>query len=142
VEPRISLITLGVRDLPRAVAFYRDGLGWPMSSVSGEEVAFFRTSGAVFALWLRNRLVEDAGLEADGSGFGGIALAYNARSMEEVDAVLEQAVAAGATMTKRATSTEWGGYNGYFTDPDGYLWEVAWNPGFPLGPDGALQIPE
>jgi uncharacterized protein len=141
VEPRISLITLGTRDLARAIRFYRDGLGWPTSSASGGDVAFFRTGGAVLALDPRDLLADDAHLNPAGSGFGGITLAHNVASPEQVDAVLAEAVAAGATLLKPAQTAEWGGYSGYFADPDGYPWEVAWNPGFPLAQDGSVQLP-
>jgi uncharacterized protein len=141
VEPRVSLVTLGVRDLERAVRFYHDGLGWPLSGASGGDVAFFRTGGAVVALYPRELLAADARLPAAGSGFGGIALAHNVASREQVDAVLAEAAAAGATILKPAEAAEWGGYSGYFADPDGHPWEVAWNPAFPLAPDGSLQLP-
>lgn len=143
MEPRISLITLGVRDLKRSVAFYRDGLGWPLSeSTSGDSVAFFRTGGTILALFGWNDLAADATVPADGSGFRGVTIAYNAPSREAVDAALAKAEAAGATIVKPAQEVFWGGYNGYFADPDGHLWEVAWNPGFPLGPDGTVLLPE
>jgi catechol 2,3-dioxygenase-like lactoylglutathione lyase family enzyme len=141
VDPRISLVTLGTRDLERAIRFYRDGLGWPMSSASGGDVAFFKTGGAVLALYPRHLLAEDAQIVEIGSGFGGIALAHNVGSREQVDAVLAEAVAAGATLLKAARTAAWGGYSGYFADPDGYPWEVAWNPGFPLAEDGSVQLP-
>ena len=142
MEPRISLLTLGVEDFNRSLRFYRDGLRWPLSSASGEDVAFFRTSGAVLALYPRKLLAEDAGISAEGSGFGGIVLAHNVASRELVDAVLAEAAAAGGTILKPAQDAFWGGYSGYFADPDGYPWEVAWNPGFPLAADGSVQLPE
>jgi catechol 2,3-dioxygenase-like lactoylglutathione lyase family enzyme len=141
LEPRISLLTLGTLDLARAIRFYRDGLGWPMSSAGGGEAAFFRTGGAILALYPRHLLATDARLDAAGSGFGGITLAHNVRSREEVDAVLAEAVAAGGTLLKAARTADWGGYSGYFADPDGFPWEVAWNPGFPLAEDGSLHLP-
>jgi uncharacterized protein len=142
MQPRITLITLGVGDLERALRFYRDGLGWPLSSASVEgDVAFFRTDGAVLALYPRELLAADAHLPPDGSGFGGIALAQNVRSRAEVDAVLAQAMAAGGAILKPAVEAEWGGYHGYFADLDGYPWEIAWNPGFPINPDGSLDLP-
>lgn len=141
MEPRISLITLGTHDLARAIRFYRDGLGWPTSSAGGDDVAFFRTGGAILALYPRHLLAEDAQLDPAGSGFGGITLAHNVGSREQVDAVLAEAVAAGATLLKPARTAEWGGYSGYFADPDGYPWEVAWNPGFPLAQDGSVLLP-
>jgi len=145
MEPRISLITLGVEDLARSVAFYRDGLGFPLSPASVEgEVAFMRAGGTVLALWWREKLAADANLP-DRRGawkeFGGIALAHNVRERGEVDAVLAQAVAVGARLLKPGTDTEWGGRSGYFADPDGHPWEVAWNPGFPFAEDGSLVLP-
>lgn len=142
MQPRISLITLGVRDLASATRFYRDGLGWPLSSVSGDDVAFFRTAGAVLALYPRDLLADDAGLPRDGAGFGGIALAHNVAAREDVDAALQQAYAAGGRILRPAQDAFWGGYHGYFADLDGYPWEVAWNPQFPLGPDGAVLLPD
>ena len=141
MEPRISLITLGTRDLERAIRFYRDGIGWPTSSASGGDVAFFRTGGAVLALYPRDLLAADAQIEAIGSGFGGITLAHNVATREQVDAVLAEAVAGGATLLKAARTAERGGYSGYFADPDGHPWEVAWNPGFQLAADGSVQLP-
>ncbi len=142
MDARISLITLGVAELDRARRFYRDGLSWPLSSASTDEVAFFRTGGAVLALWPRPLLAADANLPPEGSGFGGIALAHNVATRERVDAVMAEAVAAGGTVLKTPADAEWGGYTGYFADPDGYPWEVAWNPFFPMAPDGSLQLPE
>ena len=141
MEPRISLITLGTRDLARATRFYRDGLGWPLARDSGGDVAFFRTGGVVLALYPRDLLARDARVGEAGTGFGGIALAHNVRSREQVDAVLAEAVAAGATLLRAARTAEWGGYSGYFADPDGHPWEVAWNPSFPLADDGSVQLP-
>ena len=141
MEPRISLITLGVTDLERSVGFYRDGLGWPVAG-DNEGVAFLRTSGAVLALYPRDKLAADAHLPNDGSGFGGIVLAHNVAERDEVDAVLREVARVGARILKPAEDAFWGGRTGYFADPDGYPWEVAWNPGFPLQPDGRLQLPE
>jgi catechol 2,3-dioxygenase-like lactoylglutathione lyase family enzyme len=142
VEPRVSLITLGVRNLERAVAFYQDGLGWLLSGASVEgEVAFFRTGGTVLALWSREALAEDANVDAEGSGFSGFALAHNVAQKEEVDSVLEEAVSAGATVIKEAQDVFFG-RSGYFADPEGYLWEVAWNPAFPMAEDGTIRLPD
>ena len=127
MEPRISLITLGVSDLDRATAFYRDGLGL-LTHGAAPGVTFFALKGAWLALYPRENAAADAGIPADGQGFGGITLAHNVHSKEEVDAVLRQAKAAGATITKPGQDTFWGGYSGYFTDLDGFLWEIAWNP--------------
>lgn len=129
MEPRITLITLGVADLERAVRFYRDGLGWPRLS-SPPEIAFFDTAGTRLALFAREALAADAAVAAEGSGFRSFTLAHNVGSPAEVDAVLAAALAAGATLVKPAQKAEWGGYSGYFADPDGVLWEVAWNPHF------------
>ena len=142
MDPRISLITLGVRDLERSRRFYRDGLGWPLSSASSGDVAFFRTGGAILALYPRHLLAADAHLPDVGTGFGGITLAQNVRDRGDVDAALRTAEAAGAKILKPPQNTEWGGYHGYFADPDGYPWEAAWNPYFPIQPDGSLRLPE
>jgi len=141
VEPWISLLTLGVRDIERSRRFYRDGLGWLMSEASTGDVAFFRTGGVVLALYKRELLAADANLSPEGSGFSGIGLAHNVATRELVDAALEAAVAAGGTLLKLGTAVEWGGYTGYFADPDGFLWEIAWNPGFPLREDGSIDLP-
>ncbi len=141
MDPWISLITLGVRDLERSRRFYQDGLGWPLSAASTEDVAFFPTAGVVLALYPRDLLAADANFSPEGSGFAGIALAHNVATRELVDAALEAAVAAGGTLLKPGTAAEWGGYSGYFADPDGFLWEIAWNPGFPLLEDGTIELP-
>ena len=132
MEARITLITLGVGDLERSVAFYRDGLGWSRREGS-EEIAFFEMPGTWLSLYPRDKLAEDATVPAAGSGFAGITLAHNVGSPEAVDRTLEEAVAAGATLVKPGQEVFWGGYSGYFSDPDGFLWEVAWNPHFSVG---------
>jgi uncharacterized protein len=142
MHPRITLLTLGVADLDRARRFYREGLGFPQSGAGDENVAFFRTGGMILALWSRESLAEDAQVSAEGSGFSGIALAHNVGSREEVDQVITQAAAAGATITKLPGEVFWGGYTGYFADPDGYLWEVAHNPFWTLRDDGSVDLPE
>jgi uncharacterized protein len=139
MEQRLSLVTLGVTDVGRARRFYEDGLGWRRGN-DHPDVVFFQLGGMVLALWGREALAEDARLPGAGSGFGGIALAYNTRSREEVDEVLKEAEAAGATILKPAEDTVWGGYSGYFADPDGHLWEVAWNPGWTLAADGSISL--
>lgn len=127
MEPRISLITLGVADLARATAFYRDGLGWPTQG-DAEGVTFFPLRGAMLSLFPRADLAADAGVPEQGTGFQGFALAHNVRSREEVATVLALAQTAGATIVKPAQEAFWGGHHGYFADLDGFLWEVAWNP--------------
>ena len=139
MDQRVSLITLGVADLGRAQRFY-EALGWKRGNTD-EGVAFFQIPGAVFALWSRAALAEDARVTDGGASFGGITLAYNARSKEEVDAVLAEAEAAGAAILKPAEEVFWGGYSGYFADPDGHPWEVAWNPGWRLDEDGRVSLP-
>lgn len=142
MESRITLLTLGVSDLQRSVSFYRDGLGFRLSSASTGDVAFFHTGGVVLALYPRHLLAEDASVADTPSGFSGIAIAHNVREREQVDAVLAEAERAGATIRKPAQDAFWGGRSGYFSDPDGHLWEVAWNPGLPLGPDGTMTLPD
>ena len=130
MEPRISIVTLGVTDLPRSVQFYSDGLGLSLYDENTESIAFFRNRGTWLALYPREALAADVGISADGSGFSGVTLAHNVRSKREVDELLQVAVEAGATLVKPAEDTFWGGYSGYFADPDHYLWEIAWNPHF------------
>jgi uncharacterized protein len=145
MEPRVSLITLGVSDLKRAVAFYRDGLGWPKSDVGGDEVAFFKTAGAVIALFPRASFAADAGLDLDDvehhGGFSRVSLAHNVAEEGQVDSVLAEAAGAGATIVKEAQEIFFGRH-GFFADPDGYLWEVAWNPSFPMRADGSIELPD
>jgi uncharacterized protein len=137
VEQRVSLITLGVADLDRARAFY-EALGWRRGNNS-DEVVFFQAGGTIFALWSRELLAEDSGVE-DGGGWGGITLAYNARSSAEVDAVIDEARRAGARIARSGAATSWGGYSGVFVDPDGHPWEVAHNPGWTLADDGSVTL--
>ena len=135
MEPRVSLITLGVSDLERSIAFYRDGLGLPQRD-GPPSIAFFDLRGGTWlSLYSREALAEDATVPAEGSGFRGITLAHNVSSREEADAVMAEALAAGATLVKPAQDVFWGGYSGYFADPDGHLWEVAWNPNFAVDGD-------
>jgi catechol 2,3-dioxygenase-like lactoylglutathione lyase family enzyme len=136
MKPRVTLITLAVEDLGRAVQFYRDGMGLETQGIVGEEfehgaVAFFHLeSGLRLALWPRTSLAHDAGLPVASGGGATICLAHNVASRGEVDAVMAEACSAGATVVKAARKTFWGGYAGYFQDPDAHLWEVAWNPQF------------
>jgi len=139
VEQRVSLITLGVRDLSRAVAFYR-ALGWEPVPDENDDVFFFQTGGIIVALWGRDQLAEDSGVE-DGNGWGGVTLAHNVRSPAEVDAVIEQARAAGARIAREPGPAFWGGHTAVFVDPDGHPWEVAHNPGWTIREDGSVQLP-
>jgi catechol 2,3-dioxygenase-like lactoylglutathione lyase family enzyme len=128
------MITLGVKDLDKSVRFYKEGLGFPTME-SPPEVAFFTLNGSWLGLYDHKALAEDAQVSAEGNGFNGFALAHNVASEAEVDQTLEQASSAGAIITKPAQKTSWGGYSGYFKDPDEYLWEVAYNPFFWVGPE-------
>lgn len=141
MEPRISIITLGVQNLERSYRFYKDGLGFPTSRTSNEDIIFFQTSGVCLALYPYEKLAEDVGNEFLGkrSKFPGIILAHNVRTKSEVDKILAQAHQAGAKIEKPAQNTSWGGYSGYFSDPDGYLWEVAYGA-FEFNLDGSLLI--
>lgn len=141
MEARITMITLGVRDLARAVHFYHDALDWPISSASNDHVAFLRTGGVILGLYPWDALAEDATVDSAGTGFRGVALAHNVAQRDEVATVLDQAQAAGGEIVKPAQDVFWGGHSGYFADPDGHLWEVAWNPHAPLDEDGAMQLP-
>ena len=132
MEPRISIITLGVADLNRSIIFYRDGLGLPPTFKEEEGVAFFQLKGTWLALYPSEELAKDACLPPQRARFGGFTLAYNVHNKEEADKFISQALAAGAQLLKPAADTFWGGYSGYFADPDGHPWEVAWNPFFPL----------
>ncbi len=140
MEPRISVVTLGVEDIPRSRQFY-EGLGLTASPVSNERIVAFQMKGIVFCLYPRDMLAEDATVDPKGSGFRGITLAYNVSSREEVTTTLEGAVKAGATLVKPAQDAFWGGYSGYFSDPDGHLWEVVWCPEWTLDENGQLQLP-
>lgn len=144
VEPRISIITLGVTDFVRSLHFYRDGLGWPTRATEASDIAFFNTTGTRFAIYPLAKLAEDisATLPPTRSGFSGITLAHNVRSREAVAAVLARAEAAGAVIVKPAQDASWGGHSGYFTDPDGYFWEVAFAPGFQFAADGSIILDE
>ena len=138
MEPRVSLITLGVADLGRARLFY-EKLGFTPSPLGGGEVVFCQAGAVILCLFPRESLACDANVPAYGSGFRGIALAHNVREKADVEAVIAEAVAAGTTVTKPAEDAPWGGRSGYFADPDGHLWEVAWNPHFPLSPGATLR---
>jgi len=141
MEQRVSLVTLGVADLKRSREFYKR-LGWRRSMAKAEGVVFFQAGGMTLALFPRQELAKDANVTPQGDGFRAISLAYNARHRAEVNSVLEEAEAAGAKLVKPAQDAFWGGYSGYFSDPDGFLWEVAWNPSFAIAEDGSIRIPE
>jgi uncharacterized protein len=142
MDPRISIITLGVKNLDRSLRFYRDGLGFPTTRTAEAGIIFFQTGGACLALYAYTELAKDVSEEflVERSKFTGITLAHNVRSKEEVDSILKQAERAGATIEKPARVTDWGGYSGYFSDPDGYLWEIAWGA-FDFRDDGSLIVP-
>ncbi len=136
MKPRISMITLGVEDLQRSIEFYEHGLGFPRLDFESPAVAFFTLNGSWLGLYSRTALAEEAGVPAGhGDGFSGVSLAHNVESEQAVDQTLAVAVAAGAVLSKPAGKMHWGGYSGYFRDPDDYLWEVAYNPFMWVGPE-------
>lgn len=139
VDQRLSLVTLGVTDLERARAFY-EALGWRTRAEPDADVIFFQAGGMIVALWDRAKLAEDSCVE-DGGGWGGVTLAHNVRSSDEVDNVIEQARSAGASIAREPSETFWGGYSGLFIDPDGHPWEVAYNPRWTITTDGAVILP-
>jgi len=139
MEQRLSLITLGVRDLANSRRFY-EALGWATRADQTDDVVFFQAGGIVVALWDRERLGEDSAV-VDAGGWGGVTLAYNTRSTDEVDAVIEEARRAGATIGRAPAETFWGGYSGVFIDPDGHPWEVAHNPNWTIAEDGSVVLP-
>jgi catechol 2,3-dioxygenase-like lactoylglutathione lyase family enzyme len=138
VEQRVSVITLGVSDLPRARAFY-EALGWTTGAAPEDDVVFFQAGGMVVALWSRSSLAEDSGV-SDTGGWGGVTLSHNVRSPDEVDAVIAQARDAGATIAREGGPTFWGGYSGAFVDPDGHPWEIAHNPRWTIAEDGSVRL--
>jgi catechol 2,3-dioxygenase-like lactoylglutathione lyase family enzyme len=140
MEPRLSLVTLGVADMVRSRAFYKR-LGFTASPASQPSVTFLSAGGVVLSLYGRDALAEDAHLPPEGSGFGGITLAHNVRERDEVAVVLAEAEAAGGRILKPAQDVFWGGHSGYFADPDGHPWEVAWNPFIAFTEDGRLALP-
>ena len=139
IDPRISLITLGVDDVERATAFY-ERLGWKKSAASQDGITFIQLKGTVLGLFGREKLAEDAGVENTRPGFSGVTLAHNVASERGVDAVYKFALSCGATPVKQPEKVFWGGYSGYFADPDGHLWEVAYNPFFPLDKEGHVVL--
>jgi catechol 2,3-dioxygenase-like lactoylglutathione lyase family enzyme len=138
MEQRLRLVTLGVGDLERARSFYA-ALGWATGAEPGADVVFFQCGGMVFALWDRAALAADSGV-TDGGGWGGVTLAHNVRSPAEVDAVIEEARAAGGHIVREPGETFWGGYSGVFADPDGHPWEVAHNPHWTIAADGSIEL--
>jgi uncharacterized protein len=138
VEQRVSLVTLGVADLARSRAFY-ETLGWTTGAEPDDDVVFFQAGGMIIALWGRSQLAEDS-VVSDSGGWGGITLAHNVRSPAEVDAVLAEAAAAGATIARAGAETFWGGYSGVFVDPDGHPWEIAHNPHWTIRDDGSIRL--
>jgi catechol 2,3-dioxygenase-like lactoylglutathione lyase family enzyme len=141
MEPRISLVTLGVRSLPRSVRFYRDGLGWKTKYSAGDPIAFFQLHGLVLGLFGHDALAEDARVRPRRRGFRGITLAHNVRSRRAVDEIFAVVRKRGGTIIKPPELADWGGYSGYFADPDGHLWEVAHNPGWKLDERGGVVLP-
>jgi len=139
MEQRLSLVTLGVADLARARAFY-ETLGWATQAEPDDDVVFFQAGGMIVALWGRGQLAEDTRVE-DPGGWGGVTLALNVRSPAEVDAVIDDARAAGARIARAGATTFWGGYSGVFVDPDGHPWEVAHNPHWTIAEDGSTRLP-
>ena len=140
MEQRMTLITLGVKDLARARAFY-EALGWKSGAAPEDDVVFFQAGGIIVALWGRDQLAEDSEVE-DSGGWGGVTPAYNARSAKEVDQVIEEARGAGAKIGREPGETFWGGYSGIFIDPEGHPWEVAHNPNWTINDDGSVSLPD
>ncbi|MBI1188564.1 MAG: VOC family protein [Alphaproteobacteria bacterium] len=139
MEQRLSLVTLGCADQARAKAFYKDAFGWtPFMEM--DDIAFFDLGGVVLAVWTHDGLKADSHTDGALGAYRGSALAYNARTEAEVDAIFADLRARGAAILKAPVKAEWGGYSGYIADPDGHAWEIAYNPGWPIGPDGRLQI--
>jgi uncharacterized protein len=138
MDQRLSLVTLGVADLARARAFY-EALGWTTNADAADDVVFFQTGGMIVALWSRDRLAEDSGVQ-DPGGWGGVTVALNVRSPAEVDEAISEARAAGARITRDAAETFWGGYSGVFVDPDGHPWEIAHNPHWTIAKDGSTSL--
>ena len=140
MKQHLHLVTLGVRDLDRSRRFYTETLGWKPASASQDEVAFFQAGGVVLGLYPRVKLAEDALTSSEGSGFAGVTLAYNARSEQEVDEIIRDLESKGVEIAKQPQKVFWGGYSSYFIDPDGYHWEVAYNPYFPFDEGGNLML--
>ena len=140
MDQYLHIVTLGVKDLNRARTFYNEVLGWRLSSASNDGIAFFQAGGVVLALYPREALAEDACVSSEGSGFGGVTLAFNTRTESEVDRIIAGLESKGVTILKPPQKMFWGGYSAYFADPDGNPWEVAFNPSFPFNSDGNLKV--
>jgi len=140
MNQHLHLVTLGVRDLERSRKFYTDTLGWKPASNSNEDVVFFQAGGVILGLYPREKLAEDALTSSEGDGFSGVTLAYNARSEAEVDQIIRDLEIKGVEIAKQPQKVFWGGYSSYFIDPDGFHWEVAYNPFFPFDESGNLQL--
>ena len=139
MEQRISIVTLGVKSLETSKRFYVDGLGWK-TVFENKEIIFFQAGGMVFALFLRDQLAADLLADPATLGPAALALAHNVREKSQVDPLMQRAVTAGAKVLKPAREASWGGYSGYFADPDGFAWEIAWNPRWRLAPDGSIYV--
>lgn len=139
MEQRVSLVTLGVRDLARARRFY-EALGWRTGAEPGDDVVFFQAGGLIVSLWDRAELAEDSGVE-DSGGWGGVTLAHNVRSADEVDSIVEEARVAGAEIVREPGKTFWGGYSAALVDPEGHAWEIAHNPRWTIRDDGSVELP-
>lgn len=140
MKQKLHIITLGVRDLKTSVEFYSTKLGWKLSASSSDDITFFQAGGVVLAMYPREKLAEDAVVEPDGNGFAGFTLAFNARSEAEVDEIIADLKSKGVKIVKEPQKVFWGGYSAYFTDPDDYHWEVAYNPFFEFDEDGNLKL--
>jgi hypothetical protein len=140
MKPNLTCITLGVRDFSRALAFYKDALGWPTEANPTDPVAFFELPGLILSIFSWENLAKDAGVAPEGSGFRGCTLAYNVGSKVEADEAMEEWTKAGATVVKPMEDTFWGGYGGYVTDPEGHLWEIVWNPFWKMTDDGRARL--
>jgi uncharacterized glyoxalase superfamily protein PhnB len=140
MNPAISVITLGVKNFKKSLDFYKNGFGWPTRATKKDSIAFFKLNGVILALYERRDLAKDANVSSEGSGFSGITLAHNAKNEKDVDEIFALALKLGAKAKKRPQKTFWGGYSGYFSDPDGYLWEVVYNPSWKIDRNGSAIL--
>ncbi|MGE4233029.1 MAG: VOC family protein [Bacteriovoracia bacterium] len=141
MESRINIVTLGVKNVQKSRKFYEKGLRFKVSRASQDDIVFFHMSGSILALYPRKLLAQDANVKPDGKGFDGVTLAQNVASKDQVAKILHQAKKAGAKIVKPAQDVFWGGHSGYFSDPDGHLWEIAWNPFFKIKKNGTISLP-